>query len=106
MRRLVHLVARRVEVEGLSMTPTYRPGERVLVVRRWRPVRPGDVVLARDPRDPHRWLLKRCLARRGDAVDLRGDNAAVSTDSRDFGDVSSRAIGWLVVRPRRARLLG
>ncbi len=88
------------------MTPTYRPGERILVVRRWRPVRPGDVVLARDPRDPDRWLLKRCLARRGDAVDLRGDNAAVSTDSRDFGDVSSRAITWLVVRPRRAGLVG
>ncbi len=88
------------------MAPTYRPGERVLVVRRWRPVRPGDVVLARDPRDPDRWLLKRCASCHGGAVDLRGDNAAVSTDSRDFGDVSTRAITWLVVRPRRAHLLG
>ncbi len=102
----MHLVARRVVIEGLSMTPTSRPGERVLVVRRWRRVRPGDVVLARDPRDPERWLLKRCAARRGTAVDLRGDNAAVSTDSRDFGDVSARAIGWLVVRPRRAHPVG
>ncbi len=82
------------------MAPTYRPGDRVLVVRRWRPLRPGDVVLARDPRDPGRWLLKRCTQCGGQRVELRGDNPDASTDSRTFGAVPRRSVRWLVVGPR------
>jgi len=88
---------RRVSVEGHSMTPTYVPGERLTAIRRWRRVRPGDVVVARDPRDSARWLLKRCVAREGRLLDLRGDNAEASTDSRDFGLVPERAVRYLVI---------
>ena len=83
------------------MVPTYVPGERLTVLRRWRRVRVGDVVVVRDPRSADRWLLKRCVAREGAQLDLRGDNANASTDSRNFGFVSSREVKWLV--PLRKR---
>ena len=102
MGRVLEIFVRRVSVEGSSMAPTVAPGERLTALRRWRPVRSGDVVVVRDPRDPQRWLLKRCAGRVGRMVDLRGDNAAASTDSRDFGLVPSRDVRWLVVgAPRR-----
>jgi type IV secretory pathway protease TraF len=82
------------------MAPTYLPGERLTAWRRWRAVRPGDVVVVRDPRDGQRWLLKRCVQVVGSQVDLRGDNAQASTDSRDFGLVSSRHVIYLVATPK------
>ncbi len=82
------------------MLPTFLPGETVTAVRRWRPVRVGDVVVVRDPREPTRWLLKRCTEKSGRSLDLRGDNADASTDSRDFGVVSQREVKWLVLGPR------
>jgi signal peptidase I len=82
------------------MMPTYVPGERLTAVRRWRRVRVGDVVVVRDPRVNDRWLLKRCAARTGDQLDLRGDNASVSTDSREFGPVANREVKWIVLSPK------
>jgi hypothetical protein len=81
------------------MSPTYEAGERVTAIRRWRPVHPGDVVVLRDPRDPSLWILKRCVAKVGSRLDLRGDNVAASTDSREFGLVESRAVAYIVVHP-------
>lgn len=83
------------EVRGESMLPTFSDGD-FLVARRLPPAgvpAPGDVVLALDPRDPGRTLLKR-IAATGPAgqVTLLGDNPAASTDSRTFGDVPAEAI--------------
>ena len=97
MSRLVELFVRRVTVEGNSMAPTYQPGERLTALRRWRRVRPGDVVVVRDPSIPTGWMLKRCVAREGSLLDLRGDNAGASTDSRDFGLVPSSAAIYIVI---------
>jgi type IV secretory pathway protease TraF len=83
------------------MAPTYVPGELLTAVRKWRPVRVGDVVVVRDPRTPERWLLKRCVARRGSQLDLRGDNVDASTDSRDFGLVSSSTVSYLVLGAKK-----
>ena len=82
------------------MAPTYEPGERLTALRRWRRVRVGDVVVVRDPRDSSRWLLKRCAARQGALVDLRGDNPLASTDSREFGLVRASDVVWLVIQHR------
>jgi nickel-type superoxide dismutase maturation protease len=100
---LLRLFVRRIVVEGSSMAPTYGPGERVTALRHWRKVRVGDVVVVRDPRDAKRWLLKRCAAVQGRQLDLRGDNPAASTDSRDFGMVSSHSVKWIVVAPKAKR---
>jgi nickel-type superoxide dismutase maturation protease len=81
-----------VEVRGRSMSPTLLPGDRLLVVRA-RP-RPGDVVLAPDPRAPARELVKRVDSVGRSGVRLRGDNPAASTDAREFGAIPAAAVGW------------
>ncbi len=97
---------RRVLVEGLSMTPTLQPGDRLLVVRRPGP-RHGAVVAVTDPRTPSRVLVKRVTSLVGDEVVVHGDNPAASTDSRDFGPVARRALlGTVAVRYRPRGRIG
>jgi nickel-type superoxide dismutase maturation protease len=88
-----------VEVRGGSMAPSLLPGDRLLVESRTyhlRRPRPGEVVLAADPRMPERELIKRVTAVDDDtaSAELRGDDPAASTDSREFGAVPLTAIRW------------
>jgi len=84
----------RYAVEGGSMAPAYRDGERVLVNRavyRLRAPATGEVVVLHDPEQPERLLLKRIAA--SDAMTpgryyVLGDNAVESRDSRHFGPVA------------------
>jgi nickel-type superoxide dismutase maturation protease len=101
-----------VEVRGASMAPALLPGDRLLVESRTygrRAPRPGEIVLAADPRRGDRELIKRVVAvdEAAAAADLRGDAPEASTDSRDFGAVPLTAIRWrAAVRywpPERAR---
>ncbi|MGH9103659.1 MAG: S26 family signal peptidase, partial [Acidimicrobiales bacterium] len=102
------VLAGRVQVHGDSMLPTLLPGDRLLTLRLpW--LRRGDVVVVTDPRLPSRALVKRVVAVSRAAVEVEGDNAASSTDSRVLGPlprshVRARAIwrywppghaGWL-----------
>jgi len=90
----------RYVVEGRSMMPTLQDGDWVLIDRRAYKAepRPGDVVVAHDPRDSARLIFKRV-----NHVDLHkrawllGDNVAESTDSRVFGGVTADAVGGKVV---------
>jgi len=86
-----------VEVRGRSMAPTLLPGDRLLALRLRRPIRVGEVVLAPDPRDPRRELIKRVSGVGRSGVRLRGDNPAASTDARTFGAVPTGAIEWRVI---------
>jgi nickel-type superoxide dismutase maturation protease len=87
-----------VEVRGESMAPTLRPGERLIVMRLGgSPPRVGDVVIAHDPRDPGRELIKRVAAVGRDGIELRGDNPGASTDARTFGSLPAPAVEWRVV---------
>lgn len=86
-----------VQVRGRSMLPTLQPGDRLIVVRTHRPPRVGEVVLALDPRDAARELVKRVAAVGPAGVTLHGDNAALSTDGRTFGSLPAHAIRWRVV---------
>jgi nickel-type superoxide dismutase maturation protease len=88
-------------VMGSSMSPAVEEGDWIVVDRHAyadRAPRRGEVVLARDPRQPERELVKRV-----DHVDLHGaawllgDNAAASTDSRTFGAVDTDAVVGRVV---------
>jgi len=86
-----------VEVRGRSMAPTLRPGDCLLAMRLRRPARVGEIVLAADPRDPRRELIKRVDSADRRGVHLRGDNPAASADARTFGAVPTTAIEWRVV---------
>jgi signal peptidase I len=86
-----------VVVRGRSMAPTLLPGDRLVAVRMRAAPRRGQIVLAADPRDPSRELVKRVHLATGGRVALRGDNAAASTDGRTFGDLPGDAVRWRVV---------
>ncbi len=94
------LAARRrldvVQVRGRSMAPALLPGDRLLVARLGSP-RVGDVVLAADPRDAGRELVKRVSDVDGGGVTLRGDNPKESTDARTFGAIPPDGVRWRVI---------
>jgi nickel-type superoxide dismutase maturation protease len=69
------------------MVPTYHDGD-LLVVWHGAPVRSGDTVVARDPRDPSRILVKRAARRADDGWWLLADNPHAPGDSRQFGAVA------------------
>ena len=116
---LAFLTARRAVVRGPSMYPTLAPGEYVLfdgLAYRRAPPRRGDVVLATDPREPRRRIIKRTAGGPGEQVTaggrtwtlgegewlLLGDAPESSTDSRDFGPVGPECIqarAWFVYWP-------
>jgi signal peptidase I len=101
LRGRVALPVTRYVVDGPSMEPAYRAGDRILVNRwayRSRAPQPGDAVIVRDPEHPSRLLLKRIAAVPPLAADgerryfVVGDNAGASRDSRQFGAVVREAI--------------
>ena len=91
-----------VEVRGSSMAPSLLPGDRLLVEShsyQGRAPRPGEVVLAADPRERDRELIKRVASvdDAGSSAELRGDASEASTDSRAFGAIPLSAIRWRAV---------
>jgi nickel-type superoxide dismutase maturation protease len=84
----------RVAVAGASMEPTFHHGDWLLVRKLRRPPRQGEVVVATDPREPRRLLVKRVRSIAGDRVTLQGDHPdpAESTDSRQFGPIAGSAV--------------
>ena len=91
-------------VDGASMVPTYRDGDRLLV-RYGARVRPGDAVLARDPRLPARILVKRAVRREDGGWWLLADNPYAPGDSRQFGAVPDELVlARVLLRVRRARV--
>jgi phage repressor protein C with HTH and peptisase S24 domain len=94
---------RAVLVHGPSMAPTLRHGDAVLVCSGGRPVRSGDVVVARFRSRPSLLVIKRALRPAGGGWWLQGDNALVTDDSRAYGpaDVEGRVVMRYWPRPRR-----
>ena len=84
-----------------SMAPTLLPGDRLLVesmTYRRRPPRAGEIVLAHDPRQPDRELVKRIglVDPSSGKAELVGDAPDASTDSRTFGPVDLGELRWRV----------
>jgi nickel-type superoxide dismutase maturation protease len=99
------LISRRavdvVEVNGMSMAPALLPGDRLVVEAlsyRSRMPRRGEIVLADDPRDPARELVKRVglVDAESGTAELVGDASETSTDSRTFGPMPLAALRWRV----------
>jgi nickel-type superoxide dismutase maturation protease len=93
-----------VLVRGPSMAPTLRDGDAVLVRRRGRPPRPGDVVLGRFRSRPDLLVIKRVVRAEQDGWWLCGDNDLATDDSRRYGvaDITGRVV--LQWWPRLRRL--
>lgn len=120
-----------VTVSGLSMAPTLRDGDRVLVLRRAAPrLTVGDVVVLAPPEDPDSGLLrgfghhlKRVVALPGDPMPagiaggvpgpggdrvppehliVLSDNP-IGIDSRNWGPYPAGGVIGVAVAPRRVR---
>lgn len=79
------------------MAPTLLPGDRLLVdtrAFRKRLPRVGEVIVFADPEAPGRWLVKRVsrVDEASGAVEVRGDAAELSRDSRRFGPLPARLL--------------
>jgi nickel-type superoxide dismutase maturation protease len=92
------------------MEPTLRPGDWLLVrqtirTRRCVSLRPGQLVVAREPGHPDRLIVKRAARREEGGWWLASDNpGAGAVDSRAFGPVPPALIrGRVLLRYRRAR---
>ncbi len=95
-RFLARSWSHRVAVVGASMAPTLLPGDWLLAdpdAYRERPPGVGELVLAPDPREPGRLLVKRVTAldERG-WLQVGGDDPTGSTDSREFGAVDPTTV--------------
>jgi phage repressor protein C with HTH and peptisase S24 domain len=84
------------------MSPTLRHGDAVLVRRGGRPVRAGDIVVARFPTRPGLLVVKRAVRRESAGWWLQGDSPVVDDDSRAFGvaSVEGRVVLRYWPRPR------
>jgi len=86
----------RVAVLGHSMEPTLRDGDWLLVdadAYRNRAPRAGELVVARDPRDPRRLLVKRAVSVALDGrVSIAGDHVAHAEDGTRIGPVDASAV--------------
>lgn len=92
-------------VEGNSMSPTLRPGDELLCVRRRR-IRRGEVVVVR-PRSHGLEMVKRVTGLPGDPMGARtlgddeyqveGDHPLRSTDGRVFGPVGRAEIAGVAL---------
>ncbi len=82
------------------MAPGLSDGDFVIVLRRGPldSLRPGQVVILSDPRNPSRTLVKRIAAVDEElGIWLLGDSPAHSTDSRTFGHVPTESIAGRVL---------
>ncbi len=68
-------------VEGTSMLPTLKHGQRILVYR-WGKARVGDLVIFKKEA---KTMVKRVERVEKDRCVVRGDNGSHSTDSREWG---------------------
>ncbi|MBA3740867.1 MAG: S26 family signal peptidase, partial [Chloroflexi bacterium] len=86
----------RVAVRGHSMEPTLVAGDWLLVdpdAYRGRAPRVGELVVARDPRDGQRILVKRLIAvRPGGRLNVAGDHPAHADEGASIGEVEQTAI--------------
>jgi signal peptidase I len=82
-----------MRVEGDSMAPNYRPGDRLLMTRSYPTPHRGDVVVfsAADYASSKDRLIKRVIAGPGDTIEVRGDVAIVNgVQEPSYGVVRSK----------------
>jgi len=105
-------VAQAFQVEQYSMEPNLLPHDRVLVnkfIYRFRPPRPGEIIVLRPPNDPSRNYIKRVVAVEGQRVEIRDGRVYVGGRgiAEPYLQTSTRgAYGPRVVPPHEVFVLG
>jgi nickel-type superoxide dismutase maturation protease len=99
---LGRLPYRRIRVRGPSMAPTLKDGD-VVLARRGRVPRTGDVVVVTWVARPGQLSIKRVTGGDRSGWHVEGDNSGASTDSRDLGpaEVHGVVVARLWPQPRR-----
>ncbi|MEV6525313.1 S24/S26 family peptidase [Longispora sp. NPDC051575] len=95
-----------VLVEGPSMTPTLRDGDRLIARRGGRAIRPGDLVVARFRARPDTIVVRRVARQVPDGWWLTSDNPFGGDDSHTLG--AAEILGRILFRasPRPGPLHG
>jgi len=73
-----------VKVEGTSMMPSLEDQERIFVnkfVYRLEPIKRGDIVVFRYPRDPSKSYIKRVIGMAGDRIRIDGGQVYVNGEA-------------------------
>ena len=73
-------VAQAFQVEQYSMEPNLLPHDRVVVnkfIYRFRPPRPGEIIVLRPPTDPRRNYIKRVVAVAGQTVQIESGHVYI-----------------------------
>jgi nickel-type superoxide dismutase maturation protease len=85
-------------VQGVSMLPSFGPGQLVIGRKPWRELAKGDVVVFE-----HEGIEKiKRISRVGNReLSVMGDNVRASSDSRVFGAVPESSVLGLVIWPKR-----
>jgi signal peptidase I len=105
-------VAQAFQVEQYSMEPNLLPHDRVVVnkfIYRFRPPRPGEIIVLRPPIDPGRNYIKRVVAISGQTVQIQAGH--VFTDGKMLREpylevATSGKYGPAVVPPDGVFVLG
>jgi signal peptidase I len=103
-----------VKVEGTSMMPSLADQERVFVnkfVYRLEPIRRGDIVVFRYPRDPSKSFIKRVIGLSGDHIQIDAGRVFVNGQGLDEDYVppayeDERSYQEMVVPPNSFFVLG
>jgi signal peptidase I len=89
---VIDLVLGRVRVENISMLPTLKPGEFILVNKmayRNGDYHRGDVVIFHYPRDPNEDYIKRIIGVPGDTVSVQDGVVSINGSSLDEPYISA-----------------
>ena len=96
---LITFVAQAFRVQGTSMEPLLRDGDRIVVnkfVYRFQPIERGDIVVFWYPQDPSVSFIKRIVGLPGDLIEIRSGRVFVNDEPvpegylrEDFRDQSS-----------------
>ena len=73
----------RVNIEGEAMAPTLKNGESALATRTVDPLKPGDVVAFRYPKDESKSFVKRIVGMPGDRIESNSGSILVNGQTLD-----------------------
>jgi signal peptidase I len=111
---IIIFLYRPVKVEGVSMMPLLEDQERIFVnqfVYKLEPIKRGDIVVFRYPRDPSKSYIKRVIAMAGDRIRIDAgqvyvNNEPIEEDYVPAAYADSRPYPEMVVPPHMYFVLG